>query len=58
MKIIKSNIETEVELPLQLNISFRKVYDLYEKYTHESYKGHPFYSSALEMVSCLSSIQN
>ncbi|AQS94042.1 GAF domain-containing protein [Polaribacter sp. BM10] len=50
MKIIKSNIETEVELPLQLNISFRKVYDLYEKYTHESYKGHPFYSSALEMV--------
>ncbi|GAB7256260.1 GAF domain-containing protein [Polaribacter sp. OB-PA-B3] len=50
MKIIKSNIETGVELPLQLNISFRKVYHLYEKYTHKSYKGHPFYSSALEMV--------
>ncbi|AUC85326.1 GAF domain-containing protein [Polaribacter sp. ALD11] len=50
MKILESSLVNEVELPLQLNISFRKVFDLFEKYTQKEYKQHPFHSSALEMV--------
>tara|TARA_R110002049_G_scaffold86767_1_gene220306 strand:+ start:5489 stop:7876 length:2388 start_codon:yes stop_codon:yes gene_type:complete len=50
MKIIESSLVNEVELPLQLNISFRKVFDLFEKYSHLEFKNHPFHSSALEMV--------
>ena len=50
MKILKSSLINEVELPLQLNISFQKVFDLFEKYTHADYKEHPFRSSAIEML--------
>ena len=50
MKIIESSLVNEVELPLQLNISFRKVFDLFEKYSHLEFKNHPFHSSALEIV--------
>ena len=50
MKIVKSSLVNDVELPLQLNISFQKVFNLFEKYTHIEYKKHPFHSSAIEMV--------
>jgi hypothetical protein len=50
MKILKSSLVNEVELPLQLNISFRKVFDLFEKYAHKKSAQHPFHSAAIEMV--------
>lgn len=50
MKILKSENTPSIELPLQLKISFEKVFLMYKKYTTEAYKGHPFYQSAKEMV--------
>lgn len=47
--MIESNI-SETELPLQLNISFNKVYVLFEKYAHKDFENHPFHNSALKMV--------
>lgn len=38
------------ELPLQLNISFKKVYDSYLKYTADSYRHHPFHEAAKLVV--------
>ncbi len=34
------------ELPLQLNISFKKIYLMLKEYTSENYKNHPFHTSA------------
>ncbi|WP_299047094.1 GAF domain-containing protein [uncultured Polaribacter sp.] len=50
MKIIQSNKIKEVELPLQLNISFKKVFVLFEKYAHQDYANHPFHGSAKKML--------
>ena len=50
MKIIESNKIEEIELPLQLNISFRKVFLLFEKYADKEFINHPFHSSAIKMV--------
>lgn len=50
MKIIESNKIEEVELPLQLNISFKKVYVMFEKYASEEFVNHPFHSAALNMI--------
>ena len=50
MEVIKSNLEPEVELPLQLKISFKKVFDLYDKYTGKDFINHPFHGSAIQMV--------
>ena len=50
MKIIESNKIDEVELPLQLKISFKKVYVLFEKYSHKDFENHPFHGSAIKMV--------
>ena len=50
MKILESNIISEVELPLQLNISFKKVYDFFEKYADESHKNHPYHESAIHFL--------
>ena len=46
MKIIESNSVPEVELPLQLKVSFKKVFCLFEKYAQEEFINHPFHSSA------------
>jgi hypothetical protein len=54
MGIIEQNKIEEVELPLQLNISFQKVYVLFEKYAKEEYAKHPFHTAAVEMVNLLS----
>lgn len=50
MKIITSNFNENIELPLQLNISFQKVFEMFEKYTNPEFEQHPFYSSAKKMV--------
>jgi hypothetical protein len=50
MKIIESNIFSETELPLKLNISFKKVFDVFEKFAHSNYKTHPFHKAALDLV--------
>lgn len=50
MNIIESNKINGVELPLQLNISFQKVYVMFEKYAHLEYQSHPFHASAKKMI--------
>lgn len=50
MKIIESNKIDEVELPLQLNISFKKVFSLFKKYASKDYINHPYHSAAIKMV--------
>jgi len=49
MEIINSL--QEKELPLQLNISFKQIYDNYLKYTDASYEHHPFHDAAKLVVS-------
>ena len=50
MKIVESNKIEDVELPLQLYISFKKVFVLFEKYAHPEFEKHPFHTSAVKMV--------
>lgn len=50
MNIIESNKTHGVELPLQLNISFKKVFVLFEKYADVKYAAHPFHNAAVNMV--------
>ena len=50
MKIIASNSVSEKELPLQLNISFQKVFMLFAKYGNRDFVNHPFHGAAKEMV--------
>ncbi|CAM1342969.1 GAF domain-containing protein [Tenacibaculum amylolyticum] len=40
----------DIELPLQLNVSFKKVYEIYKKYTEDGYKNHPFHESSKIMT--------
>ena len=50
MKILESNFFSEVELPVQLNISFKKVFSFFEKYAHLDYQTHPFHKSSLDFI--------
>ena len=50
MKISESSIFSEVELPIQLNISFRKVFDVFEKFAHPAYHTHPFHKAATDLT--------
>ncbi|WP_289028840.1 hypothetical protein [uncultured Algoriphagus sp.] len=50
MKQFYSNSNLEIELPLQLNISFEKVYLMFKKYAGNEFKSHPFHKSAKVMV--------
>ncbi|PQB03306.1 GAF domain-containing protein [Polaribacter filamentus] len=50
MKIIVPNSVLDKELPLQLNISFQKVFVLFQKYTDTEYAHHPYHGAAKEMV--------
>ncbi len=54
MKSQESKKSDEVILPLQLNISFKKVYDMFEKYAHDNFSEHPFYEAAKKMVDVFS----
>ena len=51
MKIIESNKIDEVELPLELNISFKKIFPLFEKYSSKDYENHPFHDASKKMIS-------
>ncbi|EAQ42532.1 hypothetical protein [Polaribacter sp. MED152] len=50
MNIIKSTKIDDVELPLQLNISFQKVFVLFEKYAENNFAHHPYHDAAKKMV--------
>ena len=39
-----------IKLPLQLNVSFEKVYNLFSKYSSKDFKEHPFHKSAKVMA--------
>jgi hypothetical protein len=39
-----------MELPMQLNISFKKVFAVYEKYASQEFSDHPYHKSAIDMV--------
>ncbi len=58
MKIIESKLVAETDLPLQLNVSFNKVFDLFKKYADMEFAKHPYHSSAKKMVQLIKSIQN
>lgn len=53
MKIIESKQALERELPLQLNISFEKVFLTFKKYADKEFVNHPFHSSSKEMLHLL-----
>ncbi len=50
MKILKPESQQPIELPLQLKVSFEKVFLMYKKYTGNDFKEHPFHKSAKIMV--------
>lgn len=50
MKIVKSNLNEDMELPMQLNISFKKVFAVFEKYATPEFSEHPYHKSAIDMV--------
>jgi len=50
MRIVKSNFDENMELPVQLNISFRKIFATFEKYATEEFNSHPYHKSAIDMV--------
>jgi hypothetical protein len=47
----KSEEQKNIELPLELNISFKKVYKVFEKYASVELKEHPFHKAAIVMKS-------
>jgi len=50
MKIKHTNNHESIELPLQILVSFEKVFLLYQKYSKEEYKNHPYYLAAKKMI--------
>lgn len=50
MRIVPSSMDKNTELPLQLYISFGKVFDSFKKYASDEYKDHHYYKSAVDMV--------
>ncbi len=50
MTIRNFHSSSDLELPLHINISFKKIYDLFKKYTDNQYKEHPYHVSAIKMV--------
>ena len=50
MKIIETNKIDKVDLPLQLNISFQKVFVMFQKYADSDFAEHPFHEAAKKMV--------
>ena len=51
MKIIESDITKDLELPLQLYISFKEVFEYYNRYAEDKY--HPYYKSAQQITNHL-----
>ena len=50
MNIRQPKTLQEVELPIQLNISFEKIYTMLQQYASEESKEHPFYHSANVLI--------
>ena len=50
MEIRHSKDTENIELPLKLNISFEKVFCLFEKYAGNDFIKHPFHTSAKRMI--------
>ena len=50
MNILQLENQESIELPLQLHISFEKVFLMYKKYAAEAFKDHPFHEYAKKMV--------
>jgi hypothetical protein len=50
MKVNHQNQHVDLELPMQLNISFKKVFETFEKYATSAYENHPYHKSSKEMV--------
>lgn len=49
MDSIKIQNGVKQELPVQLQVSFRKIYEVFVQYSSDKYKKHPFHSGAIEM---------
>ena len=54
MRIVNSGMNENTELPMQLFVSFEKVFSMFEKYASKEYKSHPYHKSAVDMVEELS----
>jgi hypothetical protein len=50
MKLTTISSFSEVELPLELNISFEKIFSMFHKYAGKEFKNHPFHYAAKEML--------
>ncbi|WP_379667247.1 GAF domain-containing protein [Pseudotenacibaculum haliotis] len=50
MRIVNSTINKDAELPLQLSVSFKKVFSMFEKYASEEQVGSPYHKSAKDLV--------
>ncbi|WP_347175483.1 GAF domain-containing protein [Polaribacter uvawellassae] len=50
MKIKRTNNNESIELPLQISVSFEKVFLMYKKYSKDEYKEHPNHLAAKNMV--------
>jgi hypothetical protein len=50
MKIKHTNNHESIELPLQIHVSFEKVFLMYKKYSESEYKNHPFHVAAKNMI--------
>ena len=46
MKIKHANNHESIELPLQIFVSFQKVFLMYQKYSKDEYKEHPNHLAA------------
>ncbi len=54
MRIVPSSMNKNAELPLQLYISFKQVFESFKKYASEEFKDHIYHRSAVDMVDELS----
>ncbi len=50
MRIVHSSMDKSTDLPLQLFISFKKAFSLFEKYANKENEHHPYHKSAKDMV--------
>ncbi len=50
MKIKRTNNNESIELPLQISVSFEKVFLMYKKYSKDEYKEHPNHLAAKNLV--------
>lgn len=54
MRVVKLDIGKNQELPVQVRISFEKIFDLFKEYASDNNQDHPYHLSAKRMVEELS----